>query len=259
MNSKEIREGFRDGIPIALGYFAVAVALGIMARGAGINWFQGFIASLTTYASAGQYAGFMVIADGGTYMEMAIMTIVASGRYLLMSCAMSQRLSPELPFYHRILMGFGITDELFGISIARTGYVNPLYTYTAAAIAIPSWALGTALGIIAGNILPARIVSALSVALYGMFIAVFIPAAKKDRTVGIVVIISCMLSSLTELIPFLSALSAGTKIIILTVVISAVAAVIWPVDEEDDQNPEQENLSAADVSESEAASGKEAE
>ena len=212
-------EGMRDGFPIALGYFAVAFSLGIAARNAGLTPVQGFLASILNNASAGEYAAF---------------TLIANARYLLMSCALAQRFSPETPFFHRLLIGYDVTDELFGITIARPGYLNPYYTYGAILLAAPAWAIGTALGIIAGNALPLRVVSALSVALYGMFLAIIIPPARKNRIVAALVVISFVLSFTCEYLPGISALSGGTRTIILTVAISAAAAVLFPVKQEAD-------------------------
>ena len=164
-NRKVFCDGMRDGFPIALGYFAVSFSLGIAARKAGLTPLQGFFASLFNNASAGEYAAFTLIAAHATYLEVAIITLIANARYLLMSCALAQRCAPGMPFYHRLIVGYDVTDELFGITIARPGYLNPFYTYGAILLAAPAWALGTAFGIMAGNALPLRIVSALSVAL----------------------------------------------------------------------------------------------
>mgnify|MGYP002581739739 CR=1 FL=1 len=183
-------EGMRDGVPIALGYFAVSFSLGIAARTAGFTPLQGFVASLLNNASAGEYAAFALIASGATYLEVAIITLIANARYLLMSCALAQRFAPGTPFFHRLIIGYDVTDELFGITIARPGYLNPFYTYGAIALAAPAWASGTALGIIAGNLLPLRAVSALSVALYGMFIAIVVPPAKKNRDIFVAVVLA---------------------------------------------------------------------
>ena len=148
-------DGMRDGVPIALGYFAVSFSLGIAARKAGFTPFQGFLVSLLNNASAGEYAAFALIMANATYFEVAVITLIANARYLLMSCALAQRFAPETPFWHRLLIGYDVTDELFGITIARPGSLNPYYTYGAILLAAPAWASGTALGIIAGNLLPA--------------------------------------------------------------------------------------------------------
>ncbi len=224
--------GMRDGLPIGLGYFAVAFSLGIAAKDAGLSAFQGFLASLLTNASAGEHAVFNLIRASAPYIEVALITLITNARYLLMGCALSQRMSPETPLIHRLIVGFDITDEIFGINISQKGYLNPYYTYGAMLTSIPFWASGTALGIMMGNLLPLRVVSALSVSLYGMFIAIIIPPCKKDKVIACLVPISFALSALFTYTPFLNFLSEGNRTIILTVVISAAAALLFPIKEE---------------------------
>lgn len=232
--NSELLQGIRDGIPIGLGYFAVAFSLGIAARSAGLTAFQGFFASIFTNASAGEYAVFSLIAANAAYFEVVLITIVTNIRYLLMSCALSQRLSPDTSLLKRMLLGLCITDEIFGISIARDGYLNPKYSYGALIFASPCWALGTALGIIAGNQLPIRIVSALSVALFGMFLAVIVPPARKNKVVACFVLLSFAASYGASVLPLFASMSGGTRTIILTVVISAVAAALFPIKPEEE-------------------------
>lgn len=234
-NKKFLREGIIAGIPIALGYLAVSFSLGIAAKKALLTPFQSFLASFFCMASAGEHAGFSVIAAGGTFLEIALITLIANARYLLMSCAMSQKMKPNSSLAHRMLVAFGITDEIFGISIAQPGYLNPWYTYGALLVAVPGWSIGTALGTIAGNLLPLRLVSAFSVALYGMFLATIIPPTKKDRIIAVLIILCFAASFGATYLPVISELSEGTRTILLTVVISAVAAILFPrktVDEE---------------------------
>ena len=226
-NKQALMDGIRDGIPIGLGYFVVSFTLGITAKHAGLSPAQGFFASLFNNASAGEYAGFTVIMHDAPYLEIAMITLIANARYLLMSAVMSQKFSPATPFYHRIFVGFDVTDEIFGITVARPGWLNPFYNYGAMIPALPGWSVGTALGIIAGNILPLSAVSALSVALYGMFLAIIIPPARKDKVILAVVVISFAMSFLSEY--FFSYISAGTRTIFLTVLIAGAAAVIKPI------------------------------
>ena len=218
-----------DSIPIALAYFAVAFSLGIMARKAGLTPFQGFLSSMLNHASAGEYAEFTVIEAGAPYIEMALVILITNARYLLMSCALAQRFSEDTPFIHRLFIAYDVTDKLFGITIARPGYLNPFYTYGAIALAAPAWAMGTALGIIAGNLLPVRVVSALSVALYGMFLAIINPPARKNRVVAVLVMLSFALRFACGCLPGIASLSDGTRTILLTVLISCGAAVLFPV------------------------------
>lgn len=229
---KTFLRGMKDGIPIGLGYLAVSFSLGIAVRNAGMTAFQGFLMSWLGMASAGEYAAVTVIAADGTYLEMAIVTIIANVRYLLMSFALSQRMSPETGLGHRLLIGYSVTDELFGIAVNEPKPLDPIYSYGSYLVAIPCWAVGTALGVVAGNILPLRVVSALSVALFGMFIAIIIPPARKNRVVLLFVLLSFAASFAAARLPWSAALSSGTRTIILTLVLSCAAAAFFPVKEE---------------------------
>ena len=224
-------KGMRAGIPIALGYFAVSVALGIAATKAGISSFQAALTSLLINASAGEYAGFSLIAAGASYVEVTIMEAIANARYLLMSASLSQKLKPGTGTLQRLLLGFTVTDEIFGVSIALPVPLDPCFTYGAFCVATMGWTSGTFLGAMLGDILPWRLLSALSVGLYGMFISVFIPEAKKNRVVAALVAISFLLSFACGYLPLLRNLSEGIRVILLTVVISLAAAILFPIRE----------------------------
>ena len=224
--------GLRDGLPIGAGYFAVAFGLGIAAQRVGMSPLQGYLMSFFNHASAGEYAGVAAIRSEATYIATALLIMIANARYLLMSTALSQKLSPDLPIIHRILVGFGITDEIFGLGISYPGFIPPVYMYGAFLTSTPLWSLGTAIGIAAGNILPKIAVQALSAAIYGMFIAVIIPPCRTDRNILLIVLISFAASWLMSVIPAMAAISEGVRIIILTLIISSFAAVFIPVQEE---------------------------
>ena len=175
------------GVPISLGYLAVAFTMGITARNAGLSAVQATLTSFLVNASAGQYAAFTLMAAQGGYVEMAILELVTNARYLLMSCSLSQKLSPKTKLWQRLTVGFAVTDEMFGMAIAEPEEVSPWYYFGMMSIAIPGWSLGTFLGTTVGNILPANVVSALSVALYGMFIAIIVPPARRSRFVAVLI------------------------------------------------------------------------
>lgn len=237
-NLKWYKKGLRDGVPIALGYFAVAFTLGIVAKNAGLSVFQAILAAALTNASAGGYAGFTLIAENASFAEMAITQFVVNARYLLMAAALSQKLHPKTSTLHRSIIGFDVTDEIFGISVAVKGDLNPFYNYGAMTVSIPCWALGTGLGVLMGNILPQSLVSALSVGLYGMFLAIIIPPARKNKIIAGLVIISMALSFAFAKLPFICNISSGMRIIILTVIISLAAAVLFPVKDEEGKKDE---------------------
>ncbi len=222
----QFRKGLKVGIPIGLGYFAVAFSLGIAAANAGLTPFEGFLTSALVNASAGENAAFIAIREAVPYLEMIMVSLVSNIRYVLMSFALSQKIAPETKMIHRILLGFYLTDEFFALTIDQEPYCDPFYSYGAISFAAPCWALGTAFGILMGNVLPQRIVSALSVALFGMFLAIIIPPVKTSGPILILVIASFVSS---YLLSRLTSLSDSNITIILTIVISSLGALLFPV------------------------------
>ena len=234
MNMESYRRGVRDGIPIGLGYFAVSFTLGMMAVSGGLTIGQAVLISLTNLTSAGQFAGLDIILAAGSYWEMALTELVINMRYCLMSFSLSQKLKRDEAWGHRFGVAFGVTDEIFGVSASQPGKVSAWYNYGLMTAAIPGWTLGTAIGAFSGSILPDFIVSALSVAIYGMFLAVIIPPAKKERAVLYVVILAMLLSTLFAYVPALTKVSSGFAIILTTLTVSSLAATLFPISEKTD-------------------------
>ncbi len=229
---QQYRYGLRDGVPIGLGYLAVSFTFGIMAGQAGIGVLAAVIMSLTNLTSAGQFAALGVIQSGAPFMEMAAVQFIINLRYCLMSCSLSQKMAPDMPFFHRFLISYGVTDEVFGVSACREGNLSPYYAYGLISVAVPGWTFGTLLGAVSGDLLPARLLSALSVALYGMFLAIVIPPARGSRVLAGVVAVSMAASFLFSVIPLLGGVTSGFKVIILTVLIAGGAAYFFPVEDE---------------------------
>lgn len=227
------KRGVRDGMPVFFGYLAVSFSFGILARSLNIPSVAAIIMSAANFTSAGQFAAVGGIAAGVGYFELAFTQLIINLRYCLMSSALSQKISDKAPFFHRFFMAFGNTDEVFAIAVSSEGELLPSYFYGIMTSALPGWVLGTALGVISGEVLPERVLSALGIALYAMFIAIIIPPAKKSKIVALIVAISMVASYLFSKLPVLKSISSGFKIIILTVIISAVAAALFPVETEE--------------------------
>lgn len=233
MKNESFKKGIKDGIPIGLGYLAVSFTFGMMSVSSGLSIWQAVLISLTNLTSAGQFAGLDIIVAGGSYWEMALTQLVINLRYCLMSFSLSQKMRRDEPWAHRYLVAFGITDEIFGVSASQEGKVSAFYNYGAMCMAIPGWTLGTLLGAISGSLLPDFIMSALGVAIYGMFLAVIIPPAKKNKAVLLVVVAAMAVSTLFAIVPGLNKVSSGFVIIITTLVTAGGAAYLCPVKEDE--------------------------
>lgn len=230
MKKQDFQQGLRDGIPIALGYFSVSFSFGILALGGGLTIFQAALTSLTNVTSAGQFAGLQIIIAGGTLLEMVMTQLIINLRYALMSLSLSQKLDGNVTFWQRLVIAFANTDEIFAVAMGRQKSLTFPYMAGLQILPILGWTAGTAIGAAAGSMLPASVNSALSVALYGMFIAVVIPAAKKARPVLVTAALAMALSCLLYYVPAFDGISAGVSIIICTVAASAAGAVLFPVD-----------------------------
>ena len=196
MRSESFRKGVKDGIPIGLGYFAVSFTFGMMAVADGLSIWQAVLISLTNVTSAGQFAGLEIMVMSGSYWEMALTQLIINLRYCLMSFSLAQKFRRDESLVHRYIAAFGVTDEIFGISASQPGKVSAFYNYGAMCVAIPGWVLGTLAGAISGNLLPDFMMSALSVAIYGMFLAIIIPPAKQNKAVLAVVVAAMLISML---------------------------------------------------------------
>ena len=220
------KKGLKDGIPIALGYLSVSFTFGMMcAKGQLPLWITQLI-SMTNLTSAGQFAGTELILAQGLLMEVFVTTLVINLRYMLMSFSLSQKLDPAIPRYKRALLAFFNTDEIFAVAMQQQGFVNTRYMLGLATLPYLGWAGGTLLGAVATGLLPDSVSSALGVAIYGMFIAIIVPPAKKDKavllTVGLAIALSCALRFATNL-------SSGWVIILCAVTASTLAALLFPV------------------------------
>ncbi len=222
-------KGIKDGIPICLGYLSVAFAFGIFAVEAGLDGWQAVLVSMTNVTSAGQLAAVPIMVSGGTLIELAVSQLVINLRYALMSVSLSQKLGKSVNTADRFVISFVNTDEVFAVASGQDKNVGRKYLYGLILPPFVGWSTGTLLGVVAGNILPASVVSALGIAIYGMFVAIVIPQTKKSRATAFCVLFAIILSCAFEYVAPLSKVPGGFVIIICATLASALFAWIAPV------------------------------
>lgn len=236
MNEKlTFSKGLKDGIPICLGYLSVSFTFGMKATMGGLPVWVAVLISMTNLTSAGQFAGTSLILSGGTYLEVAVTTFVINIRYMLMSLSLSQKVDERMTLPQRLGLSFGVTDEIFAVSMQQKGRINAAYLTGLILTPYAGWAVGTFCGAAATGVLPAALRSALGIAIYGMFLAIIIPPATKMRPIAFTVLLAAAISCLFRYAPVLSRLSSGWVIIICAVAASAVAAKLFPVLEDSDE------------------------
>lgn len=227
------KKGLKDGLPIAIGYFSVSFAFGIFAIENGLTVFQAVIISLLNLTSAGQLAAVPIIAGGGTFFELALSQLVINSRYSLMSVSLSQKLSKRVKLPQKLLIAYGNTDEIFAVSVSNKGEVGTKYMLGIILLPVIGWTSGTLLGGVVGNILPPMISAALGVAIYGMFVAIVMPVAKKEKMTALCVLLAIAISCAFRYIPLLKIVPSGFTVIICAVVASVIFAIIAPIKAEE--------------------------
>ncbi len=230
MEINSFKKGIMNGIPICLGYFAVSFAFGIFTVESGLSVWEALFISMTNVTSAGQLAAVPIISGGGTLLELATTQLVINLRYSLMSVSLSQRFGRGVTMLDRLWISFVNTDEVFAVSVSQPGKVGKKYLFGLILTPYFGWSAGTLLGAVAGNILPAVVISSLGVAIYGMFIAIVVPPAKKNKPVLACVMIAVGLSCLFRYVPILSKVPQGFTVIICAVIASVILAAAAPVD-----------------------------
>lgn len=228
----DLRRGMKDGMPIALGYLPVSFTFGMMAVAQGLPAWFAILISMVNLTSAGQFAGLPLILSAASPIEMAVTQFIINLRYSLMSLSLTQKIDPSVKTGQKLRMSFGVTDEIFAIASVRPEKISARYFYGLMATPYMGWTLGTVFGALLGSVLPELISSSLSIAIYGMFIAIILQEMKNKFSVGFVVALSAALSCLFYFVPALSGVSSGFVIIICAVAASAVGALLFPIKEE---------------------------
>ncbi len=231
MKKSDFKKGLLQGIPIFLGYLAVSFGFGISACNDGLSIAETVLISMTNVTSAGQVAGVNVITAGGSLATLALGQLVINLRYALMSVSLSQKMDKTVRLIDRFLIAFVNTDEVFAVSSVQPGGVSRFFMYGLIFTPYVGWVAGTALGAVAGAILPTVVTTALGVAIYGMFIAIVVPDAKKHIPTALCVLSAIALSLLFHYVPVLNRLEEGLIIIVCAVAASLLFALVAPIGE----------------------------
>ena len=232
MKTQEFKEGIRDGMPICLGYISVSMAFGLTAVKAGVPVWAALLISLTNLTSAGQFAGTTLLVAEASYIELMVTTFIINIRYFLMSLSVSQKVDKNFKTKERLIASFGVTDEVFAVSMQRRSELSFAYMLGLIIPPIIGWSMGTLVGAVATSLLPEVLTDAMGIMLYGMFIAIIVPPARENKSVLIAIIMAIVASYAFAYLPILRGISSGWVIIIITVAVSGIAAFLFPIEEE---------------------------
>lgn len=233
--------GLRDGMPIGIGYFAISFAVGVFASSLGFSWLEALAVSMLNFTSAGEIAALPIIAAGGSLIELALTQIVINSRYALMSISLSQRLGDSIRLRDRFLLAFFNGDEIFALVCAKESLVGKKYFYALAVLPYLGWSFGTLVGSVVGDLLPPFLVDALSVALYAMLITIITQASKTSKSTLVCVLVAIAVSCLCSYLPLLDNVPHGIVVVVISVIISAVFALVAPISQKDPWDEEVNN------------------
>lgn len=236
MKKQEFLSGIKDGIPICLGYFSVSMAFGLTAVLSGLPIWSAILMSLSNITSAGQFAGTNILIENGTFVELAITTLIINIRYFLMSLSVSQKVDTKITLMERLAISFGITDEIFAVSMQRNKTLSTQYMVGLILTPVLGWTAGTAVGAVASQFMPVILTNSMRIALYGMFIAIIITPARHNKSIFWVIIFAITASLFFNYLPPLSDISEGWSIIIITIIVSAIAATFFPVNTDKEES-----------------------
>ena len=234
-DTSDFIQGLKDALPLFLGYIPISFAFGMIGKESGLDLWAVVLISATNFTSASQLAGTAIIAASGGYLEIAITTFIINIRYILMSLSLSQKIEQKMPTLHRAIFSFGITDEIFALTSQHEGKISS--GYFAGIIILPyiSWTLSTFLGATAATLMPEYLCSAFGMAIYGMFLAIIVPPAKKLKPIFTTVMISAVISCIFRLTPILKSISFGWVVIICAIAASGYSAIRYPIVTDDNE------------------------
>lgn len=223
--------GCKKGTPIALGYFPVAFSFGVLVASSGLPLGLATLISLTNLTSSGQFAGISLILANASYLEIAATLLMINARYFLMSLSLSQKIDKKMNTLQRMIISFGITDETFSVASIQQETLTFQFMLGFILLPIVGWTSGTLVGETLMNFLPTVLQSAMGIALYGMFLAIIIPASGKSKAILEVVVISAAMSMLFYYVPLFDGISSGLKLILATLIGAVYGALHHPITE----------------------------
>ncbi len=233
-SKREFQYGLKRGLPIAIGYLPVSFTFGLMAVNGGLPVWLAIFISLSNLTSAGQFAGTNLIFQGAGLFEIGLTTFIINIRYMLMSLSLSQKIDSKIGLWKRLIFSFGITDETFSVASMEQGKLSSTYMIGLISGPIIGWSLGTALGAMICSALPQSLANAMGIALYGMFIAIIVPPARKSKAVVVILLLSIFIHCCLRYITYFSFISSGFRVIIATVLSAGIGAFLFPMEDKEE-------------------------
>ena len=149
--------------------------------------------SVFVYAGASEMMAAGMYAQGAGIAAIVLATFILNLRHFIMSACVMR--SEKRAF--KELAAFGVTDEVFAIYTTQKKLERPGLVFLGMAlISYLSWNLGTVIGAVASDFLPALLTAALGVAMYAMFISLLAPSVRGNGRLGLLVLLTAAVNTL---------------------------------------------------------------
>ena len=226
--------GAKKSLPVIIGMVPSAMAFGILAKTAGLSIWESLFMSAVVFAGASQFAALNMLMIGVSMADILITTALLNARHIMMGSSISQRMERGINPFEKFALFFFLTDESFSIaSLQEAEIVAPGFLWGVQLPIFLTWNVLTLCGYIGTAFLPRDLQSSMGIAIYALFLAIIIPAARKSRAALIVTLSAMTLSALLKWLPIFAQLNRGLAIIISAGAAAVIGALLFPTGKEE--------------------------
>jgi len=172
-------EGARLVAPIAVAAFAFSLSFGVLARAAGMGWAAPMVMSATTFAGSAQFAVVSILGSAGSAAAAIAAAAMLNARYAPIGISIASSFTDPLP--KRLLQSQLIVDESWALTVRRKGGFDVHVLLGAGALLYVFWNIGTALGLVLGNVIGDPNDFGLDAAFAALFLALLVPQLRGRR------------------------------------------------------------------------------
>ncbi|MEG1641903.1 MAG: AzlC family ABC transporter permease [Synergistaceae bacterium] len=230
---KEFINGVKVGTPIAIGYIPGAAAFGILAKTASLTLWESLFMSAVVFAGASQFVAINLYLAGSALPEIVFATAMINLRHIMLSSSLSKRIKSKIPLLKKFWIFFQLTDESF--SVASMQKEESLSANFVIGVNFPghfTWIFGSYLGWWGTSFLPHTIQLCMGIAIYALFLALLVPAAKASKAALIVTLSAMSISAVIKWTPLSTFFNKGIGIMISATIGASVGAYFFPINKE---------------------------
>lgn len=198
MHKSAVRTAFLDTIPVMTGYVFLGFGFGILMQQSGYGILWSLAMSLFIYAGSMQYMAVSLLTGGAGLLTAALTTLVVNARHLFYGISMVDAYKgagKKKPY-----LIFALTDETYSLvskNQVPEGMSRHSYCFLVSLFDQIWWVAGTALGALAGNLLPINY-EGIEFVLTALFVTIFVEQwlsteNHRPAVIGVASTLVCLL------------------------------------------------------------------